>query len=77
LLLGTIPVELDAVVVGIVQVESFADAVIGGSVERYLCGDEAAQRVAEGGTRGVEHREMIEAQSCREAEGNRRGSPRC
>ena len=30
---GAVPVELDAVEVGVVEVEGFADAVVGGAVE--------------------------------------------
>src|ERR1700730_3237236 len=44
---GTVPIELDAVVVGIAQVQRFADAVIAGAVERNSSLDHAMQCVGE------------------------------
>ena len=37
---GAIPVELDAVAVGIAEVERLADAVVGGAFERNIRADE-------------------------------------
>lgn len=51
---GAVPVEFDAVLVGVGEVEGFADAVIGGAVEGDVGGGEAAEGVGEGGAGGVE-----------------------
>ena len=58
---GPVPVKLDAVVVGIAQIECFADAMIGGAVERNFGFDQPAQRVGELGARRIKDRQMIEA----------------
>ena len=58
---GAIPVEFYAVVVRVVEVEGFAYAVVGGSVEWDVGGDEAAQSVGQGCSRGIEDGEVVEA----------------
>ena len=58
---GAVPVELDAVLVGVAEVEGFADAVVGGAVEGDAGGDEAAEGVGEVGAGGVEDGEVVEA----------------
>jgi hypothetical protein len=45
LVFGAVPVEFYAVVVGIAEVEGFADAVVRRSVEGNVGGDEALQCV--------------------------------
>src|SRR5436190_13649877 len=59
LLPRAVPVELDPVAVGVGEVESLADAVVGGALERPVGLAEAAQGVGEGtpgriANRGVE-----------------------
>ncbi len=56
-----IPVEFDAVVVGIAEVDGFADAVVGGAFERDFCGEDAAKSGGEFGARGVDDRGVVEA----------------
>jgi len=63
LVFGFVPVELYAVVVGVVEVEGFADAVVGGAVEFDLGIDESAEGIAELRARGVEDGGVIEAGS--------------
>ena len=58
---GAIPVELDTVVVGIVEVEGLADAVVGGSVEGDVGGEEAVQSVGQCCAGGIEDGEVVEA----------------
>jgi len=58
---GTVPVELDAVAVGVAQIERFADAVVGGAVEGDAGGDEAPEGVGEFGAGRVEDRDVVEA----------------
>ncbi len=58
---GAIPVELYAVEVGVVEVEGFADAVVGGAVEGDVGGEEAAESVGQGCARGIEDGEVVEA----------------
>src|SRR5205823_4152292 len=48
LVAGAIPVELQAVAVGVAEVEGFADAVVGGAVERDAGADETAKRIGQG-----------------------------
>ena len=59
--LWPVPIEFDAVVVGVAQVKRFADAVVGGAFERNSCGDQPAERVGQRRARRVEDREMVEA----------------
>src|SRR5579871_291482 len=56
-----IPIELDAVVVGIAQIKRFAHAVVGGALERDLGFDEPAQRIGEARAGRIQNRQMIEA----------------
>ena len=56
----TVPVEFDAVLIRVAEIESFADAVVGGSIERNLVLDERFEGSAEIGARGKHNREMIE-----------------
>src|SRR6185437_8330822 len=56
-----VPIKLDAVVVGIAQIEGFADAVIGGAVEGDARGQHAAQRIRQLRAGGVEDGQMVEA----------------
>jgi len=58
---GSIPVKLYAVVVGVVEVEGFADAVVGGSVEGDVGGEEAAEGVGQGGACGVKNGVVVKA----------------
>src|SRR6202167_2409413 len=58
---GPVPVKLDAVFIGIAQIECFADALIGSAVERTFGFDQPAQRIAQSGPRRVKDREMIKA----------------
>ena len=55
-----IPVELYAVVVGVVEVEGFADAVVGGAVKSNVGRQESAKCIRERGARGIENGEVIE-----------------
>jgi hypothetical protein len=55
-----IDVELDAVVIGIAEVEGFADTVVGGTVERDVVFDETAQGVCQRGAVGVENGDVKE-----------------
>jgi hypothetical protein len=56
-----IDVEFEAVVIGIAEVEGFADAVVGGAVERDFVFDEAAQGICEGGAIRVKNGDVVEA----------------
>src|SRR6185437_12047686 len=56
-----VPIKLDAVVVGIAQIEGFADAVIGGAVEGDARRQHAAQGVGELRPRRIKDGQMIEA----------------
>ena len=58
---GAVPVEFDAVVVGVAEVEGFADAVVGGAFELDVGVEEAAERAAELGASGIEDGEVVEA----------------
>src|ERR1700689_1287129 len=53
------PVKLDAVVIGIAQIEGFTDAMIGGAVERNLGFDQPAQRIGQGGPCRVKDGKVI------------------
>lgn len=55
-----IPVELDAVVIGVAQVESFADAVVRSAFERDAGALETSKGVSEIGACGIENRRVIE-----------------
>jgi hypothetical protein len=56
-----VPVELDAIAVRVAEIECLADAVIGGTFERDVGTDEAAECVGELGARGIDDGEVIEA----------------
>lgn len=60
-----IPVEFDAVLVGIAQVEGFADAVVAGAFEGNAGVDQAPQGVGQIGAGGVEDREVEETGGAR------------
>jgi hypothetical protein len=47
LLAGLVPIELDAVLVGIAQIKRLADAVVAGAVERNARGDHPMQGIGE------------------------------
>src|SRR6478735_3723926 len=47
LLAGPVPIQFDAVLVGVAQVERLADAVVAGAVERNAGGDNAMQGIGE------------------------------
>ena len=59
--LGAVPIEFDAVAIGVAKVKSFADAVIRGAFEGDSSFDEAAQGVGEFGASGIKNGEMIKA----------------
>lgn len=59
--LGFVPVEFDAVLVGVAKVESLAHAVVGCAVEWNLGGQETAEGVSEVGAGRVEDRRVIKA----------------
>jgi hypothetical protein len=59
--LGKVVVEFYAVVVGVLEVEGLADAVVGGAGEGDVVGDESAEGVSELGAGGVEDGEVVEA----------------
>jgi len=61
LLARAIPIELDAVLVEVAQVERLADAVIAGAVERDAGRDQPAQRVAQCRTCRIEDGKVIKA----------------
>jgi len=65
LCLRPIPIKLDAVIVGIAQIDRLADAVIGSAFERNLGVEHAAQRRAERRAGRIEDRQMIEAGGAR------------
>ena len=58
---GAVPVKFYAVEVGVVEVEGFGDAVIGGAVEGDVGGEEAAECVGQGGAGWVEYGQVVEA----------------
>src|SRR3984957_6698377 len=60
-----IPVELDAVVVGVAEVDGFADAVVRGAFERDFWGEDAAESGGEFGARGVDDGGVVEAGGAR------------
>ena len=57
----TVPVELDAVAVGVAQVERLADAMVGSALKRDARGAQTAESVGERGAGRVEDREVVEA----------------
>src|SRR2546421_128565 len=50
---GPVPIKLDAVAVGIAEIKSFGDAVVGGAFERDFCVDETAQGASQLDARGI------------------------
>src|SRR5829696_1216838 len=65
LLLRPIPIELDAIVIWVAQIECLAHAVVGGAVERNLRRDQAAERIRQNRTRRIENCQMVEAGGAR------------
>ncbi len=65
LLLRTIPIELDAVLVGIAQVQRFADAVIAGAVELDPGADHPVQRVRQRRPGRIEDRGVKQSRGAR------------
>ena len=65
LLLRPIPIQLDAVLVGIAQVQRLADAVVRRAVERNARLQHSAKRVGELRARRIEDRRVIEAGGAR------------
>src|SRR5207237_6753868 len=61
LFLRPIPVELDAVVIRVPQVERFADAVIGRAVERDAGVDQPAHRISQRGAGRIQDGKVIQA----------------
>ena len=61
LFLRAIPVEFDAVLIRITQIECFADAMIGGTIERDVGMLQTPEGIGEAGTGGVEDGQVIEA----------------
>ena len=77
LLAGAVPIEFHAVVVGVAEVECFADAVIGGAFQRDVRFKEVAEgvrRVPRGTDKGLR---CDRARCCLRAGANRRRFPRC
>ena len=60
LLLRAVAIELDAVLVGVAEIERFADAVIAGAVELDAGLDQPAERVGERRARRVEDGDVVE-----------------
>ena len=58
---GTIPAELDAILVGIAQVERLTHAVVGCAVELDARSQEASQRIGQLSPRGIKNGEMKKA----------------
>ena len=77
LLLRPVPVQLDAVLVGIAQIKRLADAVVAGAVELDARRDHAMQRVGQCRPRRIEDRGVEQARSCPAAADGRLCSPRC
>jgi hypothetical protein len=57
----TVPIQFNAVLVRIPQVERFTDTMIGGAVERDACPHHAAQNVGESGARRVHDGVVVES----------------
>src|SRR5258708_33167600 len=60
LFLGTVPGQLEAVLVGIPKVKSLVSPVVVHSVQRPVRGDKPAQRVTEGGSRRIADGDVVE-----------------
>src|SRR5580704_11246787 len=60
-----IPVEFDAVVVGVAEIDGFANAVVGGAFEGNFCGEDAAKGGGEFRARGVDDGGVVEAGGAR------------
>jgi len=71
LLRRSIPIELDAILVGIPQIQGLADAVIRRAVQHDTRGGDAAKSVGKLGPGRIEDREMVQAR----ASGRRRRAP--
>ena len=72
-----VPIEFDAVFVGVAQIQRLADAVVGGAVERDAGRRQTAQRVGERGAGRIERWPDGTARSCRAPAAIRPGFPRC
>ena len=72
-----IPVELDAIAVGIAQVKSFAHAVIRCTIQRNAGTHESSQRIGQFGARRICDRKMIQSGRAQKAAVYRRRSPKC
>jgi len=59
--LRAIAVELDAVLIGVSEVEGFADPVIGGAVQAYAGRDQPVQRIGERRARRETNGDVVEA----------------
>src|SRR4051812_24723156 len=55
---GPVPVKLDAVLVGIAQINRFADAVIAGPLKGNVCRGQSSQGISQGGAGWVKNSEM-------------------
>jgi hypothetical protein len=67
--LRAVPVELDAVAIGIAEIERLADAVVGGSLKRNVRADKAAERIGQLRARGIDDGEVIETSGARSGRG--------
>ncbi len=77
LFLRPVPIKLDAVVVGIAQIERLADAVVGGAFERNFGLDQPAQRVGKLRAGRIKDGEVVEAGAARRRRRAAARSPRC
>lgn len=71
LLRRSIPIELDTILIGISQIQSFADAVIGCAVENDTRRGDATKRVGKLGPGWIQDGEMVQARGS----GGRRRAP--
>ena len=55
---GAIPIQFDAVAIGVALVERFTHPVVDRAIERHTGLDQPAQRIREGLARGIEKRHM-------------------
>ena len=71
LVAGAVAIEFDPVAIGVAEVEGFADAMVGGALQRDAGCDEALESVGEFGAVWIEDCEVIKAGAVR---GRRRGA---
>lgn len=57
-LLGFVPIKLNAVLIRIAEIKSFADSVIRCPIERNTCPDQSLQGISKLGSGGIENGEM-------------------